>query len=299
MRMLELDWNLARAFCATAETGSLSSAARTLGLTQPTLSRQVQSLERELGVALFERIGKRLVLTEAGIGLLDHAKAMAAAANALSLAAAGRSEEIEGIVTISAIDIHWAHVLPEIVARVRREAPQVTISALATDAISDLRRREADIAIRLVRPTEPDLIAQLAGETTAHFYAADSWVAAHGLPREIADIAAVDLIGIAPMDRFFDHMAAAGIPVRPEQCRIVTENGVTLWELVRRGLGVGMMLAEVGSRTPGVVRLLPQLQGLTVPVWLVSHRELRTSRRVRLVFDILQDELQRLLKPAA
>ena len=158
--MNELNWNLARAFCATADSGSLTAAARKIGLTQPTLSRQVAELEASLGVALFDRIGKRLRLTDAGLCLLEHAQAMAAAAEATALVAAGQSQEVAGRVTVSASDAISAYILPDIVVRIRRQAPQITLAIVASNSISDLRRREADIAIRHVRPTEPELIGQ-------------------------------------------------------------------------------------------------------------------------------------------
>ena len=287
-----IDWNLARAFCATADAGSLSAAARKIGLTQPTLSRQVAELETSLGVALFERIGKRLQLTDAGLALLEHARAMAAAAEAMALAAAGKSQEVAGRVTISASDAISAYLLPDIVARILDQAPQITLVIVASNAISDLRRREADIAIRHVRPTEPELIGRLVRETTAHFYAAQSWVARNGAPRTVTELAEADILGFEPAERFAEHLISVGIPITPDSFRIVSENSVVLWEMVRRGLGIGMMLREVAERTPDIVRLLPDLPGTPVPVWLVSHRELRTSRRVRLVFETLAEELR-------
>jgi len=119
--MSRIDWNLARAFCATADAGSLSAAARQIGLTQPTLSRQVAELEAELGVALFERIGRRLVLTATGRGLLEHARTMAAAADSMVLSAAGQTQDVSGRVCISATEAFSAFVLPQIVERIRRE----------------------------------------------------------------------------------------------------------------------------------------------------------------------------------
>ena len=188
-----MDWNQARAFCTTAESGSLSAAARQLGLTQPTLSRQVVALESALGVALFERIGKRLILTEAGLNLVEHARAMTVAAEAMALVAAGTSKEIAGRVTISATEAVSAYLLPKLVARIRQKAPQITLAIAASDLISDLRRREADIAIRHVRPTEPELFARRVGEMTAHFYAADSWIAKNGRPATVAELAEAEL----------------------------------------------------------------------------------------------------------
>jgi DNA-binding transcriptional LysR family regulator len=291
IRMSSIDWNLARAFRATAASGSLTAAARQLGLTQPTLSRQVAELERSLGITLFERVGKRLVLTNAGLGLLEHAEAMATAAETMALAAAGRSQDIAGRVTISAGDILSAYLLPDLVARIRQKAPQITLVVVASNSISDLRRREADIAIRHVRPTEPDLIARLAREMTAHLYAAESWVARHGMPGSVADIADTELLGFEPAEQFVEHLKGLGVKAAPERLPIVSESAIVIWEMLRRGLGVGMMLSEVAERTAGVVRLLPELPGTPVPCWLVSHRELRNSRRVRLVFETLAEGL--------
>ncbi len=289
---MQLDWNLARAFCATAEAGSLTAAARRIGLTQPTLSRQVAELEAALGVVLFDRIGKRLRLTEAGRGLLGHARAMDAAAEALAIAAAGTSQAVEGRVTVSATEAIAAWLLPDLVARLRHAAPGVTLAIIASSSLSDLRRREADIAIRHVRPTEPELVGRLLHDSTAHFYASRSWVAAHGAPGTVAELRAADLLGFEPAERFAGQLRAVGIAAAAERFRVTSENAVVLWEMVRRGLGIGMMLREVAARTPEVVRLLPDLPGVPVPVWLVSHREVRTSRRVRLVFDMLAEILR-------
>lgn len=289
--MKGFDWNSARAFCATADAGSLSSAARKLGLTQPTLSRQVAALEAELGVVLFERVGKRLVLTDTGRGLLEHARTMAAAADEMQLAAAGKLQDVAGRVVISATDAFSAYLMPEIVAHIRELAPQITIAVVATDSISDLRRREADIAIRHVRPTEAELIGRFVVEMSAHFYANEAWVARNGLPRTIAELGKVELLGFEPVEKFVEHLNKAGIGVTADQCRIVSANAVTLWEMTRRGLGVGMMLRACAERMPGLVQLLPDLPGTPVPVWLVTHRELHTSKRVRLVFDAIAARL--------
>jgi len=289
--MDQIDWNQMRAFCATADAGSLSAAARKLKLTQPTLSRQVAALEAGLGITLFERVGRRLVLTTTGLGLLEHARTMAAAADAMTLAAAGQAQDISGRVCISATDAFSAYLLPDIVAHIRQLAPQITIVVIATDSISDLRRREADIAIRHVRPTEPELIARLVAEMTACFYAAESWVARHRPPACVADLCDVELRGFEPVERFVEHLGNVGVQISASQCRIVSENAVVLWEMLRRGLGVGVMLRELAERTPGLVRLLPALPEIPVPVWLVTHRELHTSRRVRLVFDAIAEHL--------
>ena len=291
--MSAIDWNQIRAFHATAVAGSLSAAARRLGLTQPTLSRQVVALEVDLGVALFERRGRKLVLTQTGMELLDHIRIMGDAADTLVLAASGREQEIGGRVCISATDISAAHLLPEIVARIRSEAPQITISIVASNEFSDLHRREADIAIRHVRPDRPGLVGQYIRDTEAGFYASGEWVARNGLPEGPAGLARAGLMGFDDPD-FAGHLRAIGIPVATEDFRIVSEASVVLWEMVKRGMGVAVMIREVAERTPGVVNLLPDMEPISVPIWLVTHQELQSSPRIRMVQTILAEELARM-----
>ena len=292
--MTDLDWNHARAFLATAEAGSLSAAARRLELTQPTLSRQVAALETELGVALFERIGKKLVITEAGESLLQHARAMGEAALAMGFAASGRAEAIEGRVTISATDGYAAYILPSIVERIRRQAPQVTLVVIASNSLSDLQRREADIAIRHVRPEGDNLIGRLLRESAAQFYASRSWVERHGHPASPADIAPEEIIGFERSERFAEFLRGIGTRVGVDDLRLVSESTAVVWEMVKAGLGVALMSREIARHTPDVVELFPHIDPPRFPVWLVTHRELRTSRRIRLVYEVLAEELERL-----
>lgn len=289
--MVDLDWNRARAFLATVEAGSLSAAARKLGLTQPTLSRQIAALEAELNVTLFERLGKKLVLTEAGASLVEHAEAMGQAAVAMTLTASGHAQAIGGRVSISASDAYAVYILPEIVEHIRQEAPQITLVIISSDSLSDLRRREADIAIRHVRPEEDGLIGKLVGEHTAHFYASRSWVARNGRPQAIADITSGDLIAYEEAGRFKEFMQGVGVRFEDDGFRIVSENSVAAWQMVQRGLGIGVMSREVARRTGGVVDLFPDAEGIRFPVWVVTHRELRTSPRIRIVQEIIAREL--------
>lgn len=294
-----VDWNWVRAFRATAEAGSLSAASRQLGLSQPTLSRQVAALEEQLAVTLFERVGKRLVLTAGGAGMLEHARQMAAAAEALALGAAGQASELAGLVRLSVTDAVATHVMPGIVERLREEVPQATVVVIATDALSDLRRREADIAIRHVRPTEPELIGRLIGELAAHLYASDAWIARHGLPRAAADLVGATVLAFDPVEQFVGHMELQGIRLGPEQCSVVSNSASALWEMTHRGIGVGVVLDIAAARMPGLRKLLPELSRVPVPLWLVTHRELQTSRRIRLVYDVVADELRRLVVSGA
>lgn len=291
--MSAIDWNQIRAFHATAVAGSLSAAARQLGLTQPTLSRQVLALEADLGVTLFERRGRKLVLTQTGLELLDHIRIMGDAADTLVLAASGRAQEIGGRVCISATDTCAAYLLPEIVARVRSEAPHITIAIVASKAFSDLHRGEADIAIRHVRPDRPGLVGRHIRDTEAGFFASEDWVARNGTPKGPAELASAGLMGFDD-PAFAGFLREIGIPIATEDFRIVSESSVVIWEMVRRGMGVGAMMREVAERTPGMVKLLPDMAPITVPIWLVTHQELQSSPSIRLVQAIMAEELARM-----
>lgn len=286
-RSVNFDWNRARAFLVTAEEGSLSAAARALGMTQPTLGRQVAALEDELGVALFERVGRGLTLTTGGLELLDHVRPMAAAASRVSLAASGQSQTIEGSICITASEVISAFILPPILAELRRAHPGIEIKLVPTNAVRDLRKREADIAIRSGRPTDPNLIATRLRDTPARLYATRRYLQTIGNPTSVDELSRAEFIGFTDDDRFLDGLNAMGFKLTRKNIPIHTEHHMVLWELVKQGLGIGAIIEEVGDAEPLVERVLPSLAPIPVPAWLVAHRELHTSRRVRTVFDVL------------
>lgn len=296
--MKPLDWNLLRAFHATATSGSLSAAARKLGPTQPTLSRQIIALEADLNVALFERIGRKLFLTATGSVLLEHTKLMGEAAEAVSLSAIGDVQALSGRVSISATDTYSAYVLPDILSRIRLEAPQLTVMVLASNDLSDLHRREADIAIRHVAPDRDGLIGQRLPDTEAHFYASNGWIKQNGIPRDGTALARSGLIGMDDIDQFAAYMSGIGVPMVASDFRLLSNSGIAVWQMVQNGLGVAAMLREVADRTPGVTRLPLDLLTISVPVWLVTHRGLAASPRIRLVQKILGEELTKTLHRA-
>lgn len=290
-RSVKFDWNRARAFLVTAEEGSLSAAARALGMAQPTLGRQVAALEEELGVALFDRIGRGLALTPSGLELIEHVRAMGDAAGRVSLTASGRSQSIEGTICITTTEVYAAFVLPAIVARLRRSAPNITVEIIASNAISDLRRREADIAIRNGRPTDPELFARKVTDDTANFYATPAYLDRIGTPQSLAELSRADFIGFDDNKPLIEGLNALGFHVSGRNFPVLTGSHLVNWELVKKGLGIGVMQTRVGDAEPLVRRALPAMEPIRVPVWLVAHREVNTSRRVRLVFDLLADEL--------
>ena len=277
-----------RALLATVEAGSLSAAARRLGLTQPTLGRQVAALEEALGLVLFERVGRSLELTEAGQRLVGDLRDMGAAAERVAVSAAAQSQAIDGVVRITAADLLAGYVLPPLLGRIRREAPGLRVDVLATGAISDLLRREADIAIRHVRPEQDGLIARRCKDMQAYIYGAPNLLERMGRPASGADLARGDFVGA--MEGNADFIAALrtrGVFLTEANFPFATQSGMTGWEWVRRGLALGGMLDAVGRLTPEVEVAVPTIAPIDVPVWLVTHRELHTSRRIRLVFDML------------
>lgn len=290
-RAVKFDWNRARAFLVTAEEGSLSAAARALGLAQPTLGRQVVALEQDLGIVLFERVGRGLTLTPGGLELLEHVRAMGDAANLVSLTAAGQSQSIEGTICIAASEIYATKVLPPIIAELRRLEPGISIEIVASNAPSDLRRREADIAIRNFRPAEPDLIARKIGNVPAHLYATPDYIRHIGNPSQVDDLHKAEFINIDHHGGMMKGLASMGVSLTKANFPVLTGSYPVMWELVKQGVGIGVLDGNIGDAEPLVERVLPDMEPLIFPIWLVAHRELNTSRRIRMVFDLLADRL--------
>ena len=284
---ISFDWNQVRAFLATAEEGSFSGAARALKSTQPTIGRQISALEASLGVTLLERSVRGLTLTQAGRELLDHVRAMGEAAALISLTADGQSQEVTGEVTVTATDLMSAAILPAILAPLRQNAPGIRVRIVATGDIRNLMQREADIAIRHVRPDQPDLIARHVGDFRGNLYAASAYLERAGRPRTPREVADHAFVGNPDPDRLIAPLHNQGVPVRAENFVMSSDSNVVEWELVKAGYGISMMPEVLCDAEPGIEKVLPSLPSLQFPIWLVTHRELRTNRRIRVVFDHL------------
>ncbi len=279
------DWNRARAAVVTADAGSLSAAARVLGLTQPTLGRQVSALEEELGVSLFTRAGKRMELTEAGVALIDHFRTMADAAHAAALTASGQSQDIAGVVTITAAHLYATELLPPILSRIQAEAPALRIQLIVSLTVSDLMQREADIAIRHARPDQPDLTARLVADHDAALYATPGLLAQGPLET-------LPFIGYDLDDTYVSMLNQMGIAIPPENVTHMAQDTHAQRAMARAGLGVVGLPIWCGDADRVLVRALPDAPPLVrFPVWLAAHRDLHTSRRIRLVFDRLAEGL--------
>lgn len=292
-RSVKFDWNKARAFLVTAEEGSLSAAARALGMAQPTLGRQVDGLEQELGIVLFERVGRGLTLTPSGLELLEHVRDMGEAAGRVSLTALGQSQALEGTICISASETYATVLLPPLVAKLRKMEPGIQVEIVVANHASDLRRREADIAIRNFRPTEPDLIAKKIGDAYAVLYATPEYIAQIGSPTKPHDLRHADFVNMDRSGMMLKGLNTLGLGLTEANFPLLTESYLVMWELVRQGAGIGVLDAYIGDADPAVRRVLPDLEPLVFPIWLVAHRELTTNRRIRMVYDFLAKELRR------
>lgn len=296
-RSITFDWNRARAFLVTAEEGSLSAAARALNMAQPTLGRQVSALEEELGVALFERTGRGLRLTPTGRDLVEHVRQMGEAATRISRTASGHTTDIAGRVLISASEIYSAFLLPPAIAELRESAPALHIEVVATNAIADLRRREADIAIRNIEPTDSDLIGKRFPDDTGWFYASETYLARRGEPQTLADLNTHDFLAMGSVETMIEAFGAFDIPLAAHNLHIRSDNHLVHWELARQGVAIGVAPDFLGRDTPGMRRLLPGYGPIHYPAWLVAHRDVKTSRRIRLVWDVLERHIAGRLRP--
>ena len=288
---IAFDWNHARAFLVTVETGSLSAAARALGSTQPTLSRQVSAFEAEIGVTLFERTQRSMRPTATARALAAHVRQMADSALALSLSAAGQSASLSGTVTLAAADLMASYQLPRALVRLRQIAPQIRVGVTVSDTLSDLKARDADIAIRHVRPAQPDLIARLLGELPAGIYASSAFLSEHGPVRTLVDLRKAAWVGFGEPEQIIRRLSDYGLDLPASAFRYWTSDGNAILEMVRAGLGLTIIPGNIAATDDALVAVLPELFGISVPVWLVTHRELLTSPRIRLVFDVLAEQL--------
>jgi len=287
----EIDWSLYRTFLAAVETGSLSGAARRLGLTQPTVGRQIDALEDGLGLALFTRSRHGLAPTAAALDLVDHAEAMASAAQALARAATGEAAEERGTVRLTASEMVGAEVLPPILTGFRRAHPRIEIELALTNRNEDLLRRDADIAVRMARPTQEALVARRVGAVEIGLYAHRDYAAAHGLPETEADFRRHSIIGY-DRDLTTETIAGrAGFTLRRHWFALRSDNDLAQLAALRAGFGIGGAQVAIAAREPELVRVMPDRVRLELEMWLAMHEDLRASRRVRLMFDHLVEGL--------
>lgn len=289
------DWNQAKSFLTAVETGSLSAAARKLGLTQPTMSRQISMLEDSLGVILLERGYRSLSLTQPGIELLEHIRAMQASADRVLLTASGQSQTIEGEVCITASDSMATYHLPPLLKKLRLLAPDIRVEILASNDMKDLLRREADIAIRHVEPQQSDLITKHVRDEAVYLFASTTYLKGYGYPETKDDLLDAIFIGHESPERSIRIYNTFDLPLTKSNIHYIVNSGTVMREMICQELGIGILDLHTAAATRNIEQVLPSLLGpITFPVWLTTHRELHTSHRIRVVFDFLADELTRM-----
>ena len=288
--MSEPDWSLYRAFLSVMTEGSLSAAARALGLTQPTLGRQVAELERSLGVALFIRSPQGLKPTDAALDLAPHAQAMAGAASAMARAASGAGNTARGIVRITASEIVGAEVLPQILAAYRPLHPGVVIELALDNQQQDLLRGAADIAVRMVRPTQDALVARRLGDTHLGLYAHRRYIDAEGAPETLEQLQDHPLVGFDRGNPFLRGLAQR-LPLSRDGFAFRADSDLAQLAAVRSGFGIGFVQHGIARRDPDLIPVCPGLIGFSLGVWLVMHEDLRNTLRMRTMFDHLADGL--------
>ena len=285
------DWSLVRSFLAVLEKGSLLAASRDLQLSQPTIGRHVAELESQLGLVLFDRNGRGLLPTEAAYHLAESARIMQSGADQLARNVLGADLGASGTVRITASQPVSCYVLPPLLAQMRLSLPDVQVELVASNEVSNLLRREADIAVRMVQPEQASIIARRVGKVTLRACAHQDYLRRRGVPRQPNDLLAHDLIGGDRNDDTLKGFAAQGLVVGRKQFAFRADDLIVVWQAVRAGLGVGFVSEHLIRSDPAVIPVLPKLKIEPLPVWLAVHKEIRTSKRIRAVYDFLADAL--------
>ncbi len=290
------DWRLVRSFLAALDRGSLLGASRTLHASQPTVGRHIAELESQLGVVLFERTGRGLVPTATALQLADAARGMEAGALQLARTLSGVQSQTAGTVRITASAPVAVQLLPPVLAAMRQVLPDIQIELVSSNQVSNLLRREADIAVRMVRPDQSSLIARKIGDVSLGAYAHRSYLARRGPLRKVTDLLQHELIGSDSDPAILQGFAAMGYPVAREAFALRSDDLIVQWQAVRAGLGIGFIADYLARADADVVRVLPGLLKIpTLPMWLAVHREIRSSQRIRSVFDHLAEALPHLI----
>jgi DNA-binding transcriptional LysR family regulator len=285
------NWDLYRSFLAVLEAGSLSAAARELGLAQPTLGRHIDALEKAVGYALFVRSQHGYLPTAQALQLKPYAQALAATASALMRAASGSADQVRGTVRVTASEAVGCEVLPPILARLHQQYPELQIELSVTNRPQDLLRREADIAVRMLQPAQEALVARRLGAIELGLHAHRDYLARRGAPATLAELAAHALIGYDHETAFIRSMKHHLGDLTRSDFALRSDSDLAQLAAVRAGFGIGICQVGIARRDPALVRLLPEAFAPRLDTWLAMHEDLRNSRRCAVVFAALADGL--------
>jgi len=291
MNSSEPDWSLWRSFAAVIEHGSLSAAARALELSQPTLGRHIEALESSLGTTLFERTLSGFKPTAAALRIYAPVEAARNAFAQATMIAEGGQAEINGTVRITASAIVSHYVLPTLLVPIRARYPDIAIEIVPTDSAENLLLREADIAIRMFRPTQLELITRRLGEIPILPTAHRDYLECRGTPKSYADLPEHDLIGFDRSDLIITTARSFGVTLGRDDFCLRTDSQTLGWELIRAGLGIGFAQSFLIRNTPGMVALDLGETIQPLEIWLTTHKELFTSQRIRAIYDALAEAM--------
>lgn len=292
MNIYSPDWALWRSFAAVVEEGSLSAAARTLGLSQPTLGRHIEALEEALQTSLFERHLKGLTPNEAALRIYEQVDAAKQALTEAEMMAEGTTTQLSGSVRITASTVMSHYLLPPLLRQLRDDFPAIQIEIVPSDSPENLLLRESDIAIRMFRPTQLELVTKKIGESPLSATAHQAYLDRAGTPVNAVDLAAHDLIGFDRSDLLISGAREMGFALNRRDFDLRTDSQTLIFELVKAGLGIGFAQDILIDETPGLERLLPELTIPPLEIWLTTHRELFTSARIRAIYDRLAELLR-------
>lgn len=289
----KIGWELYRSYLSVLNEGSLSSAARQLGITQPTVGRHIAALESALGVALFTRSQLGLTPTDAGLSLRPYAETMESTAAALERAATAHGEEVRGVVRISASEVVGVEVLPPIIEALRAVHPELNFEIVLNNRVQDLLRREADIAVRMVRPKQEQLVARRVGNIEVGLHAREDYLARCGTPRRTSELNAHTLIGYDQPNAFVRSASRFFQGFTREAFSICTDSDLAQLAMIRSGVGIGGCQVALAARDATLVRVLPSAFSMQLETWVTMHEDLRDSPRCRVTFDALVEGLKR------
>jgi DNA-binding transcriptional LysR family regulator len=290
--MQEPDWTLIRSFLTVVEQGTLSGAARVLGKSQPTLGRHIALLEEQLDAVLFDRVAEGYALTIKGQELMDSAKGMAKYADSFLRRAQGFAERIGGPVRITVNDVLGVKILPKTLAKIHQDYPEIRIELLVSNNVSNLLKREADIAVRMIRPTQADLVARKVGEIEVGFYGHESYFETHDMPKSIRDIKGQKLVGFDQDNSTIVGARAYGVELTPDDFSFRSDNMLAQYRAIAYGMGVGIVHKGYAEQLSGFVEVQLDIDIPPVEIWLACHRDVRHNRAIRFVMDQLAAALK-------
>ncbi|MCJ8312471.1 MAG: LysR family transcriptional regulator [Saccharospirillaceae bacterium] len=287
--MKPFSWEWVQSFVEVVKAGSLSKAALILGVSQPTLSRQIISLEKHLKLTLFDRSTQGLKLTQEGAKLVESSEQMQQAANRFARIASGSATTLAGDIRITVNEVIGLYYLPNAITEFNRLYPNVHVEVEISNQATSLNKRDADIAFRMFRPTQPDLIAKRLPDICLNFVASQTYLEQRGIPQSLDDLSGHNIIGFDRDPQMIKAAAALGWPLKVEQFINRTDSLLLQIELARRGAGISVTHQAVIKQLPELQIILEEVMIPKLEFWLVCHADVQHNRRIRVMMDFMSE----------